>query len=108
VFNDKINIRYNSIAYFYKFIFDRISIELANDDINQLNSLLLVCIESPNEDYLTPMMENLVTKLSSVKNSCVDKVLGLYYLKYKRVMVFINLLLLVEKYCKLLPYFRTM
>jgi len=70
------------------------SFELANDDVNQLNSILVTCIECPNECFSKSMIENLVLKLSSVNNSCVDKVLGLYYLKYEKVWY---LLLLTEK-----------
>lgn len=74
-----------TVLFIYKFIFDRLSIELANDDVNELNSLLLTCIESPDEFFSASMIENLVTRLSKVKNSCVDQVLGFYYLKYEKV-----------------------
>lgn len=59
------------------------SIEFAKDDIIQLNSLLLTCVEF-KEFFSESLIENLVTKLSTVKNSCVDQVLGLYYMKYKK------------------------
>ncbi|XP_016657441.1 uncharacterized protein LOC100160247 isoform X2 [Acyrthosiphon pisum] len=83
---NKLKNNHNESTKFFKLSSDvaKISIELVNDDVNQLNSILLTCIECPNECFSTSMIENLVTKLSSVKNSCVDHVLGLYYLKYEK------------------------
>lgn len=90
------------------FIFDRISIEMTNDDVNQLNSILLTCVECPHAGFSASMIDNLVTKLSSVNNSCVDQVLGLYYLKYEKVWYLLIDCYLEKKYCTVLFYFRIM
>ncbi|KAL5240437.1 hypothetical protein ACI65C_007847 [Semiaphis heraclei] len=68
---------------FYKLSTDIIkeSIELANGDINHLNNILLEkCIDCP---YLFPksILNDFITKLTSIKNSKVDQILGLYYFK---------------------------
>ncbi|XP_025197118.1 uncharacterized protein LOC112595929 [Melanaphis sacchari] len=60
------------------------SVELAKDDTKQLYSCLLTCIDYPKEFLLKPMIENLITKLTNVKNSRVDQVLGKYYLKNEK------------------------
>ncbi|XP_016657447.1 uncharacterized protein LOC100571226 [Acyrthosiphon pisum] len=60
------------------------SIELANNDINQLNIILQqICVDCP---YFFPksILSNFITKLSSIKNSRVDQILGLYYLKHEK------------------------
>jgi len=64
---------------------DRKSVELAKDDIKQLYSCLLTCIDYPKELLSKSMMDNLIAKLTNVKNSRVDQVLGKYYLKNERV-----------------------
>lgn len=63
----------------------RKSVELAKDDIKQLYSCLLTCINYPKELLSKSMMDNLIAKLTNVKNSRVDQVLGKYYLKNERV-----------------------
>lgn len=60
------------------------SVELAKDDIKQLYSCLLTCIDYPKELLSKSMMDNLIAKLTNVKNSRVDQVLGKYYLKNER------------------------
>uniref|UniRef100_A0A2S2PAG1 Uncharacterized protein n=1 Tax=Schizaphis graminum TaxID=13262 RepID=A0A2S2PAG1_SCHGA len=71
---------------YYKLSYDitKKSVELAKDDIQQLYSCLLICIEYPKELLSKSMMDNLIAKLTNVRNSCVDQVLGKYYLKHEK------------------------
>jgi len=64
--------------------FGRKSVELAKDDTVQLSFILMTCIEDPKL-LSKSITDNLITKLTNVKNSCVDRVLGLYYLKHEKV-----------------------
>ncbi|KAL5240440.1 hypothetical protein ACI65C_007850 [Semiaphis heraclei] len=60
------------------------SIELAGDNINQLNYLLLqTFVDYP---FLFPksILNNFITKMASTKNSFLDQTLGLYYLKHEK------------------------
>jgi hypothetical protein len=63
----------------------RKSVELAKDDTKQLYSCLLTCINYPKELLSKSMIDNLIAKLTKVKNSRVDEVLGKYYLKNEKV-----------------------
>ncbi|XP_022178163.1 uncharacterized protein LOC111039142 [Myzus persicae] len=85
-FINKLKNNYKESDKFFKLSSDmaKISVELAGDDVNHLNILLLTCIECPDECFSKSMIDNLVIKLSNVNNSWVDQVLGLYYLKNKK------------------------
>ncbi|XP_060878757.1 uncharacterized protein LOC132951078 isoform X2 [Metopolophium dirhodum] len=78
--NDKESIKFFKLSSYTV----KKSIELANGDINQLNILLQqTCIDCP---YFFPkfILNNFITKLASIKNSRVDQILGLYYLKHEK------------------------
>jgi len=62
----------------------RKSVELAKDDPIQLCFILMTCIDDPKV-LSKSIIDNLITKLTNVQNSCVDQVLGLYYLKQEQV-----------------------
>lgn len=64
--------------------FGRISIDLAKDDTSQLYFILLNCIDDLKQ-LSKSTIDNFITKLANVKNSYVDQVLGLYYLKHEKV-----------------------
>jgi len=66
------------------YFFGRKSIELAKDDTTQLCFILMTCIED-SKLLSTSIIDNLITKLTNIKNRCVDQVLGLYYLKHEKV-----------------------
>ncbi|CAI6346034.1 unnamed protein product [Macrosiphum euphorbiae] len=59
------------------------SVELAKDDTIQLCFILMACTENPKL-LSKSIIDNLITKLTNVQNSCVDQVLGLYYLKQEQ------------------------
>ncbi|XP_026822086.1 uncharacterized protein LOC113560423 [Rhopalosiphum maidis] len=70
------------------------SVELAKDNTKQLYSCLLTCINYPKELLSKSMIDNLIEKLTKVKNSRVDEVLGKYYLKnekdYKKAKMYLS------------------
>ncbi|XP_060836483.1 uncharacterized protein LOC132919152 [Rhopalosiphum padi] len=71
---------------YYKLSYDitKKSVELAKDDIQQLCSCLMICIDYPKELLSKSMMDNLIAKLTNVRKCCVDQVLGKYYLKHEK------------------------
>ena len=64
--------------------FDRKSVELANNDTKTLSFILITGIDN-SKSLSKSIIDNLIIKLSNVENSCLDQVLGLYYLKHKKV-----------------------
>lgn len=69
----------------YTLIFNRKALELAKDDIKQIYSCLLTFIDYPKHLQPKTVIDDVIQKLSNVKNSRVDQVLGKYYLKHKKV-----------------------
>lgn len=69
--------------------FDRKSVELAKDDINQLYFILMTNMKC-TKDFPKSILDNLITRLANLKNSCVDQVLGIYYLKHEKVCYLLN------------------
>lgn len=76
-------------CFVYIYVFDRKAIELAKDDTKQLYSCLLTYIDIPKEYHSKIVIDDLINKLSNIKNSRVDQVLGKYYLKHEKVCWFI-------------------
>lgn len=69
----------------YIFVSYRKAVELAKDDIKQLYSCLLTFIDYPKHLQPKTVIDDVIQKLSNVKNTRVDQVLGKYYLKHKKV-----------------------
>ncbi|KAL4141617.1 hypothetical protein QTP88_004228 [Uroleucon formosanum] len=81
----RVNKNYSEANKLYNFSIDniKISIDLAKDDTSQLYFILLNCIDDLKQ-LSKSTIDNLITKLANVKNSYVDQVLGLYYLKHEK------------------------
>ncbi|XP_001946582.1 uncharacterized protein LOC100165115 [Acyrthosiphon pisum] len=81
----KMKNNYSESNKYYKLASDiaKKSVELAKDDTRQLCFILMICIENPKL-LSKSIIDNLITKLTNVKNSRVDQVLGLYYLKHEK------------------------
>lgn len=61
------------------------AIVLAKDDLSQLYSCLMTCIDIPKKFHSKTEIDKIIEKLASVKNSRIDQVLGKYYFKYEKV-----------------------
>ncbi|CAI6343167.1 unnamed protein product [Macrosiphum euphorbiae] len=84
-FVNKIKNNYNESNKYYTLASNiaKKSVELAKDDTIQLCFILMACIDFPKL-LSKSIIDNLITKLTNVQNSCVDEVLGLYYLKQEQ------------------------
>lgn len=67
------------------FIFYSKAIELAKDNIKNLYSCLLTCLDYPKEFQPRTEIHKIIEKLKDINNSSVDDALGKYYLKYEQV-----------------------
>ncbi|XP_050432046.1 uncharacterized protein LOC126840397 isoform X2 [Adelges cooleyi] len=60
------------------------AVELAGENLKQLHSCLLTCIDFPKEFHSNTAINEIIQKLSNSKNSRIDAVLGKYYLKHEK------------------------
>lgn len=76
---------YIYVLFILNCLIGRKAVKLAKDDIKQLYSCLLTFIDIPKEFHAKSVMDEIILKLTNVKNSQVDQVLGKYYLKHEKV-----------------------
>lgn len=58
---------------------------MAGDDIKLLYSFLLIYVEYPKDLHSKSVVDEVIKKLKNVNNSRVDQILGKYYLKFEKV-----------------------
>lgn len=64
---------------------------MANDRVKPLSSCLMTFINYPKQFHPKTIIDQILEKLTNVKNSRVDNILGIYYLKHVKVVDILKL-----------------
>ncbi|CAI6358721.1 unnamed protein product [Macrosiphum euphorbiae] len=83
---NKVNKNYGQSKHFFDYSHKiaKKSIELAKDDPNKLNSILLSCLQYPKQLLSDNFIDHIISKLTNIKNGFVQLSIGKYYLNREK------------------------